>query len=483
MYKNIVRAIYDQAPLLEAVVKQYGDMTIHEYLDTLKNHSSGNIDLREDIPDVIKSYLLEHTDEITACGIAKVLSDTGYLLTANHHQVEFMLDFLHGNLLYDYHLESLLADRDNLIPILSTASITMTCNTYPKGMLLYNTRHHAVYKLPIFSNRFKNETVLFTDHFTEDMVRNAREKAFKAYKNGFISRKEADAAIRILDEVYLDERVLAADDYSKQVTFANMLLSQGYFRDRQRSYVYIPLEEVAAGLIIRDLGNEDSLLYRLIMDKSILKKLLIRLKGVTGCWNDHKTGTVLFWGVDDKHRKIHLSFDDTMSLLRGRDLDGREYTYEYTHDHIIEYLKEKKIFPGLFASYTVIAFARDYYVLGGCFQGAYLKNMVDGLSSVLSEAGGFTRELDVLKKKRFLLLSGMTLDLYADTECLLPASSVELWDRPISHEAFTDALSIKVDKAIELSNIIMYERVIPAPSRVENWSRYIYEGVNASIKN
>ena len=241
--------------------------------------------------------------------------------------------------------------------------------------------------------------------------------------------------------------------YGRQATLVNHRIWRRLFRDRscRSELVYVELETIVCRLLERDLFDKSTICHQLIFDPELRGRLIGKLDGQRGCWQyekllkrctdsaavdgfnstDSAQGTMFFWGVDAKGRKIPLYVMEAANGkgvdLRGMDDSGQLWTYPLTPADVARGLRDCRLLPSIFTSYLLVSIARGISCIGGYYQAAYLPIMQKAVIETLRSISGETvKIIDTEKLLPDLYLSGMqTIGLVTDGQ-LLPAGPVEI---------------------------------------------------------
>jgi hypothetical protein len=169
--------------------------------------------------------------------------------------------------------------------------------------------------------------------------------------------------------------------------------------------VYLEHERIVSILLEVDLSNPKSLAWRVLFDSELRERVITELNGITGCWKRERLaqrllknkvskkdaescGTIFFWGIDHKKRRVPLSLEIDVwgnRILRGVSDHGRPWEIPYTPQAIIRGLHENKLLPSNFTSFLAFSFARNVPCIGGYFQCEYLPTMQRGLVTALQD--------------------------------------------------------------------------------------------------
>ena len=386
--------------------------------------------------------------------ISDDLREMPQVLTANHHGIDTFAQSTQSNLLFSMRKR---ADGKlaRTVPVLACGSIPLNNLTYPRGLLIYASTAISgdgeVCKLPLFPDSYKRKLVSVAGPFTEEMLGRARVRMRKLVENNKLAGPLESALNTVFDDFASIGH--AFPSYSKQATVVNYRFWRHLFRDQScgSELVYIELECIASRLLQKDLFDDSTICHQLMFDPKLRGLLIENLDGQRGCWEyekllrrcsssatadglsqtDSAQGTVFFWGVDAKARKIPLCImqdDNGKGIeLRGLDDSGQLWTNPFTPAGIARGLQEGRLLPSIFTSYLLISIARGISCIGGYYQAEYLPIMQKAVIETLRSNSVETLKIDCLgKSDPDLYLSGMqAVGLKSDGH-LLPAGPLEI---------------------------------------------------------
>jgi hypothetical protein len=454
--EQYLKIIGKNSPVICKTISEFGHLPLGQYLKSLDNDLRPNFQKPDDLADIVYNY----ADRFLGTSVASKASRDFYtnpvVLTANHHGVDYFAQSVQGSVLFALSKINGNAFRST-VPIFSCGNVPLDNLTYPMGLLLYHVNGDKSYalprKLPVFSNSLRRAMVSVSSPFTNEMVNRAKNRVDKMVDENKIPSKLAFGLHKILNEDYSCSDVMKLSGYSQQSVVLNHRIWKRLFKDSAIApkMVYLELEEIAHRLLISDMFNPDSLAWSVLFDADLRDKVIEELDGKKACWNvDHlvkrlemakidatkkrtsnSSGTIFFWGINSKGRRIPLYLDTDglgKSVLRGMDDRGKLYQIPFTFESIIVALNEKRLLPSIFTCFLVIAFARGVTCLGGYFQAEYLPEMQKGFVNALRRAKGYHEAATVVEKVNTnTYLSGMqTVMVRAKDNELIPAGPVEI---------------------------------------------------------
>lgn len=378
------------SPLVRETLRCHGDASLAELLASLRPPDGDPPQSRDDLWEVLGRHVAAHDGAEVAADLLDGLKADPIVPTSNHFGVDTFADSVQGTLLF-----SLRPGARRTVPVLGFGSISLNNLTYPMGLRLYEPRRGDVsavpQRLPVFPNRFKRCAVSAVGPFDEPMVRRARERLRKMGVAGEITGFCERSAGTVLDEVYADPDTLALPDYGRQSVRINAALWRRMFRDGAPSrLVQVQMEPICSELLTYDLHDPGSLAHRVFFERRLREAVLTGLDGERACWRLDQlgkrlrdpsaetapgAGTVFFWGLTERGRRVPLTLDPVRGVLAGVDEHGRRHEWEWTPDGLAAGLADGRLLPSMFSCFLVLAMARGLIGVGGYYQVAYLPVM------------------------------------------------------------------------------------------------------------
>ena len=289
-------------------------------------------DLLEAVRENIKPLLGESVAKRTADEIEA----TPIVLTANHHGVAYFAQDFQGSMIFS--LDKFTGQNSgSTVPVFSCGTVPLDNLTYPLGMLLYrvgNGELDAVpRKLPVFSNKVRRRLVSVADPVNEDMIKRAEKRVDKLVRDKTICPSLAEPVHTILQKEYGAPTVMDLVNYSQQAVVLNNAIWKRMFSGLSSvpEIVCLELEKISGALLDKDLKNSESLVSSIMFDEKLRENTFEELDGKKACWQTKKLlkrlhvdplnesemqttggcGTMLFWGLDDRGRRVPLYLDPT----------------------------------------------------------------------------------------------------------------------------------------------------------------------------
>jgi hypothetical protein len=196
----------------------------------------------------------------------------------------------------------------------------------------------------------------------------------KAYSECSYNQKKYLDCI-FLNELFRDTRKLFGLPFVEQLPYINEQLWNLFFSKETRSgipkLVYLNIEEIVRQLVVADLADENSLLYRLLFEQGVRRIYLHEFSNLYGCWSNY-SGTHFFWGVGPKLTLHPLRLNHSQTHLVALHSSGQDRSIPLQPDAIIEAVLSRRIIPSIFTEMFLLAFVEGYTLLGGFNQVDYL---------------------------------------------------------------------------------------------------------------
>ena len=323
---NLLNRVRGMAPIVDRVLERHGGRSIGDYLESIEPKSESAYQSCRDLCQVVHDLVEPLLGKTIADRTIEDIAVQPFVLTANHHGVDFFAQSVQGSLIFG--LRRIMARERSTIPVFACGNIPLNNLTYPRGILVYGLQDVAAdiipFKIPIFPDRLKRKMVSCVERFDRSMIERTFRCIHKMQENGNLSGRVPSAMIELLTDEYAADDVLSHDDYSDQsVVLNNRLWRRMFSFPGVPELVYLEMEKIVTGLLASDLQNENSLIHLLLFDPDILQKLLSGLDGVRVCWrrdqltrrmldgdprriNANNCGTSFFWGIDEQGMRVPL---------------------------------------------------------------------------------------------------------------------------------------------------------------------------------
>lgn len=422
MTDSMEKALTEKCSRLNSTVascEAIGEISLDDFLDiqaekVFQNKGLTPIKSPEDFYQRV--YLL--TEQRLGKAAAKEAYEAaacGAMCTADHHGALYNAQAFQGDILFSLLLKKL-GLKGKYIPIASGGQIELGNVCFARGISIY-TSNEGKQCLPLFRAIDHNQMAFMAKAVDMEMICRFRENFINGQNDPEIER----ALDEILSSIYEREDVLGACDFAWQTTVIGDYLTHKIFGNKGTRHVYLEVEELVRPLLIAELKDKDSILFRILSSEENVKKLTEKNteKGIP-------LASMLFSTSDGKGRKIFLTLCEDGKLW-GRGKDNVEVCYNADIDTICGLLEDKTIFPALFTVAVILAFERGITWMGGMFQATYLSGWQRTFSEYLTDIG-LSKEAGVIRSYDCSgYTSGPMFALYGKNDSAMAAGPVEMW--------------------------------------------------------
>ncbi|MDR1545253.1 MAG: hypothetical protein LBU12_00750 [Deltaproteobacteria bacterium] len=337
----------------------------------------------------------------TAQAAVDALAQGRPVLAAGHHGLETHPELAQGGLLFG--LPAILDREPRPTVALASSAVPLNNPTAPGGLLLGRRRADGRrLQLRLFPRSqdqimVSRAPALTRQAVTACLTRLPREDGW--------SPPERRAAAAFLERFLLAPAFLAWPSFAAQAAWLASEVWAARFRPAAAAppppLVQLELEALAADCLVVDLARPDSPAARTLFEPRVREALTADLAGRRGAWSasllaldasDRRVdgapalGTLFFWGVDPKGRRLSLALG-----RRGRQasLVGPGLEVPLTPGGVAEALADRRIVPGLFLDYLVLA-AHGLRAHGGVYMLDYLPRLLAPAARRLEVPLGWT---------------------------------------------------------------------------------------------
>ncbi len=453
---------------------EYGEYSVAKWIETERrkweqNNEKYPMQDRKEFADICEGYVAERIDDDAAGRVAKALQG-GAIHTADHLGGIYSPQSFQGDLFF-----GILSGAD-CVPCFCAGSVTLHSSTYGRGIQFITENGHQ--KLPLFAGKYAKYSASLAPHIEAKDVDRAIKRA-GSYKN------VSGALEEILSGVYDNKKIFEKSRFADQMPQIGWKLSAvlGYPFDN-KPLCYIEAEEVSGQLFLLDIKNEESLAYKLILDKDILKELNRDDPG-----SECPLSALLFRGNDKKGHMFPMRlYPDGM--LKGASIYNDELCIEADPDNLYKAVCEKRIFISSYLRAVMLCFARGFTWYGGIFQSNYLPSWQKRTAEALVRAGKHELSEEVKKWEASGYISGPIafghINQMADGKyAIFPAGPVEWITDKHGKETVENMIKdIKLSEAHALGSFEYYMDLVPPADREEGWENVLAEFLEEKlIKN
>lgn len=407
------------------------------------------------------------------------------VLSANYHGIECFPEMVQA--IHFFALNDLTSPpvrnpavqvTQRVVPILSCSSVSLQSATYPRGLMLSrrNPRTMVPVHLPLFPSAHQNVMISQAPPLTA-RTKNLMERWWTNSAHE-LEPWEREAVMSIAEAHLLRPCVLDLPSFSAQVTRINESLCRKRYPEADHvRIVYLDMEGAVRTLLKADLLDANSVVYRVLFQPDIRRRILDALTGVRGCWQRDaaagdtlrrtgSAGTIFFWTVDNKGRRCPL----TLRPPTGQEPAALEYQttrFLLRPESILAALEAGQLVPSLFTVYTSLTLDHGLQCFGGIFLSRYLPTMIENVVQALAESAPPLPPLLAALPLGFQVRAGQTLR---------PAGAVELHAAGgLSRAQLDHFAQLRIPELLPLSLREWVLDYMPDNKRPSNWSAQLLE--------
>ncbi|MDD3169906.1 MAG: hypothetical protein PHC91_10665 [Eubacteriales bacterium] len=457
---EMLAAAQKKSHIMDTAVRQYGKVSLKEYVKQFRPYQGKPLQPPDDFLLFSREYIETLLGKEIALESEKVLRFP-LLNTANHHGVDYFPPSVQGNLLFWKALKEN-GIETNYLPVCSFGIVSLSNSSYARGITSYSSCDHP-FRVPIFPKAMENKMVRNVPAFTEEQVLHTISRLDTEFQ-----KTTATKEIRqVLETHYLNKKVLEQNRYGDQAVLINTMLSgEMYPEGDLPQMIYMEMEPIINRLLLKDLKDENTLIYRILYDKRVLGQLKRQIKE----GNPFLT-TTFFWGTDYAGRRYALDFCDD-GRMRGVTLAGKQVELPASAKDIASLIEQGEVVPSGYTMAIVLSFARGYTWLGGYFQGDYLPAWQKGTAAAFAKAEEYrTWAETILRYNCAGYISGPVFVLSrSGNGFLTPAGPLEIIRSGGINSAVLDNLmEATVGDAHRMSLSCSYPELVPPTERSEGW--------------
>ena len=446
-------ALCKKYPAVRALLQEYGELPLRVYLEQAVHKSLTSILPAEELLEEVRRTVEPVFGKDLAEETAVLIKRQRCISTANHHHMAFDWRIVQSSLLYEQWLR-IHGEQRGVVPIFATANVSLKSTVYSRGVIVYDCNlPEKMLRIPVFP-RWKS-CVMGLEGISRQRIEGFRKWLLKEKRAGTISDGMFDTLSIFCEEVLENKGVLQYGVFRQQTMVINDLLSQRYYAGRKARHIWMDMETIAVGLLLKDIQRENAIPYQILFHQELRKRILEKLDGVSGCWTTPSGGTHFFWGLDERAVRfpLRLQEDSGRWVLAGKNSAGETVRFPLEADTLKQSLKAGKLFPSLFIVFLELYFLRDYTVMGGHFQPTYLRAMRKGMVEAFEELCIFSAETEILRQKESLTILGMAYLMRNRGNSRYFVSTAEMWNEPLTQEEMRNGLEISLSETYEQSNL------------------------------
>lgn len=463
---EMLDAVRRKSCVMDTAIKEYGNVSLKEYIKQWKPYQGKPLQSPEDFLLFSREYNEALLGKEIALELEKVLRFP-LLNTANHHGVDYFPPSVQGNLMFWQTLKEN-GIKAKYLPLCSFGIVSLSNSSYARGITSHSICDKLL-RIPIFPKSIENRMVRYVPAFTEAQVKRALCRLNTEYTQIAASKEIRQA----LEKYYLDKNVLKQKYYGDQAVLINKMLSADMYPEGDiPQVIYMEMEQIINRLLVKDLKDENSMIYRILYDERILKEIRRQAEAGDSCMS-----TMFFWGTDPARRRFALDFCPD-GYMRGKTLSGEVVEFPASSKEIEHLIEQEKIVPSGYTMAIVLSFARGYTWLGGYFQGDYLPAWQRGTAAAFAKTEEYRNWAQYIMNYNCAgYISGPVYIMnLTEDHLMVPAGPLEIINNGgINRNELDRLMCATVTDAHIMGLYSSYAELVPPAERIANWSHTLGE--------
>ncbi|MFA6463724.1 MAG: hypothetical protein WCV55_01820 [Candidatus Paceibacterota bacterium] len=341
------------------------------------------------------------------------IEQTGFVSTADHH----------GLLCHPFFSNMTIARSSNKILnrpetqiTLTVGAVSPTNSSFPRSIFFHDKnldlqkihmvslkwRQRPLYGIPAISQK---EFLKIKDYFFGKDISKKNKKRFSSFIEKCLER---DDLWKPADHRLLAQSMAGGQKrFCEQLTILNDIWWDEIFGGLRGDILYLEVEELVKNILLSSFekpvrhsstnatADGTDILSEIFFNEERRNLYLKNFDGVTGAHNiQNKTGSFLFWFIDEKENKRKQLF------LNGKNLEteDKKTIIPLESDLLKKYLNDYSLMPSMALCYSILAFHYGLTLGGGFSQIQYLGDMKIAWGKVFPE---FKKEFENVRTDIF----------------------------------------------------------------------------------
>ncbi len=365
------KIVFEKRPAFGQIYTKYKDKKWVEYIK--QNHiRNSQLKNEPEFRAIFNKIVSDLLGKDKADRAWNSLKKTGFASTADHHGLLCHPFFSNMAIARS---SPLVSDKADFQITFSVGGVSPTNSSFPRSVFFHNKnlelekihlislahRQRPLYGIPAIS---KNDLVKIKDHiFLEN-----------------ISKSGKTRFINFIEKSLCDKNIWKQKRFCEQLTIINNIWWQEIFGQERGELLYLEAEEIIKSVLIEHISKKE-ILSEIFFDKERRDLYIQNFENISGAHNSNdKTGSVLFWLIDQKKNKRKVLFLNGELL---ETLDGEKI--ELSPEKILEGLENYSLMPSMALCYSILAFYYGITLGGGFSQIQYLAEMKKSWNKVFPE--------------------------------------------------------------------------------------------------
>ena len=356
------KIIFEKKPKFKDFYEKNKDKSWIDYINNTYPKESNLKDedeFSEVFFDTVKSILGENK----AKKALKSIKQNGFVSTADHH----------GLLCHPFFSNMAIAKSSNKIAnrpetqiVLTVGAVSPTNSSFPRS-IFFHDRDLELKKIHMISLKWRQRPLYGIPSISKDDFRKLKDYFFEKK----ISKESKKRVSSFIEKSFEKKEIWLQERFCEQLTILNDIWWKEIFGDLRGDLLYLEAEELVKNLLIKSFERKDSL-SEIFFDENRRNSYLKNFNGIIGAHNiEQKTGSFLFWLIDEKENKRKALFLNNGHL---ETLDGKTKILLKT-ENLKELLLNHTLIPSMALCYSILAFHHRLTLGGGFSQIQYLGEM------------------------------------------------------------------------------------------------------------
>jgi len=430
----IWQAIWARRPILGEIVQKHSDQCLLDYTQGfLDVNKTPSLDARkEEFFDIAHEMAVENFGPEVADGVIEQLRRLPLVSTTDHLAPIQHPFFLNCNIVSALPCIEAKEPVKYLVVLPFASTSLNNASAFARGIIFHGDKRgsHDFTRLSLYGDREKMAVTYNMRPFNQEDITKVLEQLAKKEREGEVTPERAEGIRTIFNEIFAADDVLKASDACVQMCKVSYKMWPRMFHpkdERVPDLIYLDIETLVREILLKyHLNNPNSLIHRVLFDRSIYPLVKKYFDGIPGAFSTEKGwGSYMFWALDDKNHRVGLNLDPDQERIAS---EYRTCVFDMNPESIEKALVERKIFPGMFLCYLVVALYYGFKCLGGFCQVSDLTRTKEAWQNMLHEMGEHDEAEAIAPiQTRELGGDGMVLAYFkTPNNDLVPATGIDL---------------------------------------------------------
>ncbi len=376
MTDELKKQVFGKQEILRKIFESCGKMSLSDYVNSWPTVASSEFSVfYQEAEKLLKSL---YPQELAEKAMAE-LKRFSLVSTIDHHGILNHPFFINSNLIFS------LKKQQQYLICLSTAGVSLNNSSWP-GCLLISDGLGNYKRFSFFPDAKKTQTVFSADAIT---LEGAKKVAAEINRDKGLSFEHKQKLTGLVNRVFFEKLAISQKNFSSQASVTTSLLWQEIFPGAPK-VIYLPIEDLVANILKNFVcGDESNVLHKLFFTLEGQRLVEKYFMGSLGAFSGEHKGSFLFWGINNKGRRVHL-------LRDGGDIKGLGYLIKLKPKEIQTALENRLLYPSTLVCFLVLLYFQ-VTCLGGFNQVNWLTGIKEKFLGVLAELGE-TELLEKIKK-------------------------------------------------------------------------------------